>query len=263
MAWARSLPFGTYGGPLVARDDPEPAAVRALLARGVAARLVEERVAGGEIVHAPDDQALDPAWREIASATTAGDTHGLGLERPHEELVAGLHRETRRGLRHAEKSGVTADVDAAALPAAYALYRAQAGAWRGHRLFEPAFLEALLAHGPGFARLHVARRGSELLCAILVLSGGGETFAWWSGASPAARALLAYPFLMLDIARRAAEAGDRRFNLGGSGGRENLHAFKESLGAVPRRVWIYHLAPRRADWRLKLVAWARVLRRRP
>jgi hypothetical protein len=263
FTWARSLPFGTYGGPLVSRAEPDPVLVRALLARGLGERLERERVAGGEIVHAPDDEATDAAWQGMASAVTSGTTHVIDLQRGHDAIVGELHRETRRGLRHAEKSGIVAGVDADALPAAFALYRDQARSWRGHRSFDLPFLRALLAHGEGFARLHVARREGELVCAILALSGGGETFIWWSGSSPAARPALAYPFLVLDIARRAAEAGDRRFNLGGSGGRENLHAFKESLGATPRRLWIYHLAPRRADWRLRLVAWARARRRRP
>ena len=97
---------------------------------------------------------------------------------------------------------------------------------------------------------------------MLALSGGGETLLWWSGAAPSSRRTLSFPYLILSILERAAAAGERRLNLGSSGGRERLHRFKESLGAVPRPLFVYHLKPRRADWRMRLYSVLRAARNR-
>ena len=267
LTWARSLPFGTYGGPMVSADDPDPASVRAALARAFEEWLSAERVAGGEVVQAPISPQLereagpDPAWSALASGITTGQTHVVDLTPGAEAIIAELHRESRRVLRQAERWGVTIEEDAKALPAVHRFYLDQAKAWRGHRPYPLAFLEALVRHPSRFARLLVARRAGRVEAGILVLSGGGESFVWWSGAARSSRQSLSYPSLMRRAMECACSAGDRRLNLGASGGLERLEHFKRSLGAAPRPFWVYHLRPRRDDWVFRVYAWLRAARR--
>jgi hypothetical protein len=152
--------------------------------------------------------------------------------------------------------------DPSALEAAYALYRRQARAWPSHRPYPLPFLQKLVDHPTCFARLYAARRGNQLLSAILALSSGAETFLWWSGSSPESRPALAYPYLIVEIVRAAAENGARRVNIGSSGGIAALERFKDSLGAVAQTYWTYRLAPRAGGPGLKLLEWARALRKR-
>jgi hypothetical protein len=269
LTWARSLPFGTYGGPLVSADDPDPASVRAALARAFEEWLSAERVAGGEVVHAllspqqAREAGPDPAWRALASCITTGQTHVVDLAPGAAAIIAGLHRESRRVLRQAERWGITIEEDAEALPAVHRLYIDQAKSWPDHRPYPLAFLEALVRHPSRFARLLVARRVGRVEAGILVLSGGGESFVWWSGAARSSRQSLSYPSLMRRAMECACSAGEARLNLGASGGLERLEHFKRSLGAVPRPFWIYHLRPQRDDWVCRVYAWLRAARRRP
>ena len=124
------------------------------------------------------------------------------------------------------------------------------------------FLQALVDHPSHFARLFVARARGQLVAGVLVLSGGGETFVWWSGASTEARRTLAYPYLMTQVLRRATEWGDARFNIGSSGGKQALERFKESMGATPRPIWVHHIKPQRTDLFGRVLGVARAIRRR-
>lgn len=262
--FAYSLPFGTYGGPLLDPEEPEPVRVSERLAKAVGVWLVEQAIAGGEIVTAPSEGESPDPWAALAGEVVPGTTHVLSLEgRTFDEYAAALRHETRKDLRHAARERVEVSEDPSALGAAYALYRRQAGAWRGHRPYPLPFLQALVDHPTHFARLYAARRGGELLSAILALSCGAETFLWWSGSSPEARRALAYPFLIVEIVRASAEEGVRRVNIGSSGGIAALERFKDSLGAMPRTVRTYRLAPHASGPGLKLLGWARSLRRRP
>ena len=261
--FAYSLPFGTYGGPLVDAEEAEPALVSERLAMGVRMGLVDLAVAGGEIVRAPAQGELsDPAWSAFASDVTPGTTHVLSLEgRTFDEYAAALRHETRKDLRHAAREGVQVREEPAALTEAYALYRGQAKAWRGHRPYPLLFLQALLDHPSRFARLYAARRGGELLSAILALSCGTEVFLWWSGSSPESRRALAYPYLIVEIVRAASASGATRVNIGSSGGIAALERFKDSLGATSETYWTYRLASHATGVGFKLLMWARTLRR--
>jgi hypothetical protein len=257
--WIYSLPFGTYGGPLLDPDEADPARVKGELAKALGAWLAAGKIAGGEIVCAPDgSESADPAWTSLAGEAMPGTAHVLVLEgRTFDEYTASLRHETRKDLRHAGRDDVRVSEDPGALPGAYALYRRQAESWHGHRPYPLPFLQTLLAHPTRFARLFAARRGGELLAAILALGCGDEVFLWWSGSSPESRRYLAYPFLIVEIVRAAYAGGARRVNIGSSGGLAALERFKSSLGAEPRTYWSYRLAPHAAGPGLRLLEWAR------
>jgi CelD/BcsL family acetyltransferase involved in cellulose biosynthesis len=77
-----------------------------------------------------------------------------------------------------------------------------------------------------------------------VLDHAHETFAWWTGAHPEARAVSASRALMVWAIRWAAARGRARFNLGGSAGLSGVSAFKHSLGARDVEYPVRWLAPR-------------------
>ena len=259
MEWARSLPFGTYGGPLVAADDPEPAAVRAALARGFGEWLAGDRVAGGEVIHAPLTAGAgpDPAWAALATAVTPAVAHVVDLTGGPEAVDAGLRANTRRGLRHAERAGVEFHERPEVLAEVHALYLQQSREWGLKRPYPLPFLRAVLAHPSRFARLFVVTRAGRLEAGLLALTGGGETFLWWSGAAPESRRSLSYPYLIHGIIQHACRAGQRRANIGASAGRPELHYFKAGMGAVPLPIYTYHLGSRRSDLRYRAYALAR------
>jgi hypothetical protein len=263
-AWAYSLPFGTYGGPLVDAAEPEPARRRAELAHALGAWLTEQRIAGGDLVRGPGaEDGPDPAWAALAASVVPGAAHVVSLEgRSFDEYARSLGKKTREELRRAPRRGVVVREEPEALAGAHALYLAQARSWRGHRPYPLAFVRALVDHPSRFARLFAARNDHELLCAILVLTCGEGAFLWWSGASPASRRAVAYPYLMVEIVRAMAAEGMRRVSLGSSGGVAALERYKESVGARPQPVWTYRLAPRVQGPGLRLLSWGRALRRR-
>ncbi|HEV8480290.1 MAG TPA: GNAT family N-acetyltransferase [Candidatus Eisenbacteria bacterium] len=256
VASAYSLPFGTYGGPLVDPTEPDLAAVRAELARALGEWLRRERVALGEVVTPPGrESAPDPAWAALASSTVRHVAHVVSLEgRTFEDYWSAIDRKTRKGARQSQSKGLTAAEEPEALAETHALYLEQARAWGLSRPYGLGFLRALLDHPSGFARLFTARLEGGLACGILVLTSAGQAFAWWSGAAPAARESLAYPFLITEIVRAMSAEGRTLVNLGSSGEKGAIERFKESLGAEARPLWAYRLAPRSrlARWALAL-----------
>jgi len=266
--WARSLPFGTYGGPLV---DPG-VSDRDGVVRGLVEHVAEwarvRRVVAGEIVLGPlqsaDASAGDgppPALEPLTLAARMSQAHLVDLAPGPEALRAGLHRESRRALRVAEGEGVRVEEDASALHAVYDLYLEQAKGWGVRRPYPRAFLARLLDHRSGFARLYVARRGREVLTGALTLFTDQEAFVWVSGAAPAARPALAFGYLLWKILETAASLGCRRYNVGSSGGRHRIESFKSDLGARPERLWILHLRPHARDPVARLIQWARAWQR--
>jgi hypothetical protein len=264
MSWARSLPFGTYGGPLVAAGDPDPEEVSAALARAFDEWLARERIAGGEVIHAPlvAGAGPEPAWAALAGRVTPAVAHVVDLTGGREAVYAGLRGATRRGLRHAERAGVEFRERPEALADVHALYLEQSHEWGLKRPYPLSFLRAVLAHPSGFARLFVVTCHGCLEAGMIALSGGGETFLWWSGAAPASRRSLSYPYLIYGIIEQACLGGQRRANIGSSGGRQALHYFKEGMGAVPLPIFTYHLRPRRSDLVFRLYSALRAARRR-
>ena len=267
--WARSLPFGTYGGPLVDATDPDPRPVLQELARHFEEWARARRVAGGEVILGPnfsgrleDPETPSPGLLAGVMSVTPGVTHVLPMEAGAEALYDSLKRETKKGFRKAERDGVRVRSAPDRLAAVYGAYQRQARAWGVRRPYPIPFLQRLLDHPSGFAELVVAEREGELLAGVLALSTDHETFLWWSGSTPASRETLAYPYLLWKILERETARGRRRLNIGSSGGRSTIESFKESLGAVPRSIAILHLRPHGADPIARLLQWARAMRRR-
>lgn len=267
-SWARSLPFGTYGGPLFDPEASDPDAVVEGMTQEVAAWLRARRVVGGEIVLGPQQcpeaaagSGPPAALAPLTLVATVAHAHLVDLAPGPEALRARLHREPRRALRVAEGEGLAVTEDSAALAEVHDLYLAQAKAWRVRRPYPRALLSQLLAHPSGFAKLYVVRRRGEVLTGAVTLFTDLEAFVWVSGSSPAARPALAFGYLLWKILEASAGLGCRRYSVGSSGGRERIESFKSDLGARPEPLWVLHLRPQAFDPVARLLQWARARRR--
>jgi hypothetical protein len=189
-------------------------------------------------------------------------THVIDLSPGIDAVIAGFSKPTRRRLRRAEELGMRVEEAPSALEAIYDLYLEQARGWRTHRPYPISFLQTLLDHPSRLARLFVVRIDDQPLSGLLVLTGGGETFSWWSGTAPESRRTHAHRYLLMQILVAEEKAGRKRFNIGSSGGMERVEDFKESIGAVARRVWVYQVKPRRVDPLTRLYDFLRRTRRR-
>jgi hypothetical protein len=163
-----------------------------------------------------------------------------------------LDKRARAMLRKPGERGVTlgegdAEEDLARV---YEHFLGQARHWKLPKVRPLSFYRALL-EPPTDARLWVARKDGVVLCGVLAFVAPQETYVWWSGSSPEARPLQAFPGM---LARMVEDCGSARVNLGFSGGLARLGDFKRQLGAAPLPVPILELAPRpRTPWHALLV----------
>lgn len=251
-----SLPFGTYGGPLVAPGaDPETAGV---LLRAFRDLSRTPRCLRFEMT------LLDPSpdLRRDAAKVLEGNvqefrTHQVDLSRGMPHLWEhGYRRGTRKCVRAAERAGVTVSVEEGedAVTRLMELYGTQVRNWPGITPYSPRLVRALAGDPAGDSRIYVARRDGAALAACLVLEHAGrEVHPFVSGSLPEGRRLRAFHLLIHTALTDACARGFRTWNFGGSGGDRRIEFFKESFGAVPRPLLRgFHMA-----------GWARRLRKQP
>lgn len=260
--WIHALPATLPGAPLAAdgcREEVDRAAADAI--ESLAGEL--GIVGGTWTLYRPGAPAFAAdALGRVGGETRRFEAAHVSLDAAWETLLQRMDRKTRKEMRLARESGLAVVEDDGALLEAYALYRAQAKAWRRHgpvplellrRLLSPDL--APIADADRAARLFVVRSPRRLLAAALALDGARETMLWWSGSHPDARAAHAFPLLLGGVMEWAKTRGRARVNLGASAGLEPLHAFKESLGAVPFSYPVRWLDARRAQGAGRAVGW--------
>lgn len=253
--WFRSMPFGAPAGPWLDRGE-DRAAVAEALWDALGARARAEGWLGGDVT----------LWGAGGPGTAPMDAARLGVVRTDVASVidlaqgaaawrASLDSAARRMLTQAGRRGVAVErmANGEGLDRVYALYDAQARAWGVRRVLPAWFYRELLAP-PTDAALWVARADGEIVCGVLCFVSPAETYAWWSGAAPAARGVRAFP---ATLERIAFECGSARLNLGFSGAKDRIVDFKRQLGARDVPVPIVDLAARPATPYHALLAWAR------
>jgi len=248
-AWFRAQPHGTPAGPVFATDDR--AAAAAAIWSELSRVAQDEGWLGGDVTlygPAATDRTLWPAGARMRS----DHAHVLDLSSGVDAWRASLSNAGRRVLAQAGKRGVIIErsVTPSELAATYALFREQARRWGLARVRPLEFYRSLL-DPPNPASLWIARIGKRIVSGILGFVSPEETYLWWSGSSPDARPVRAYPATIDYI---AATCGSARVNLGFSGGQARLTEFKEGLGARPIEVPIVELpAHARTPWHQLLV----------
>jgi hypothetical protein len=265
LFWIHALPHLLPGAPL-ARAGEHHAVDRAV-AEALAIRLHALRAVGGEWVMyrpmGPTPEAAVLDW--LSGQTRMLETAWIELDGGRERAWRSLEGDLRQQIRRAHRIGLEFREEPEALEEAYALYAAQARAWRGHRLRPLALVRRLLAGAgddPAVGRLFTVRDRGGLLAAVLALTRAREVMAWWAGVHPAGRRRHAFPLLLWSVAEWAASAGAVRLNLGGSAGSESLAAFKRSFGARSFRYPVRWLDAAHAGFFGRWVARLQEARRR-
>jgi Acetyltransferase (GNAT) domain len=237
--WLRALPFTWPGAPLARRGAH--ARVDRAIAEALATRAADARIVGGEwVLFRPAGPPVDDeAIARLAGETRVANADVVDLSEGIATALRRVDRRARESIAMAGARGLRIMEDGDALEPVYALYRAQARSWRGHRPRSLALLRGVLRSG--CARLFTVRDARGLLGGVVALVGAHEWMPWWSGAHPDARRHRAFTALVWSIAEAAAGAGARRLDLGGSAGLSSVASYKRDLGArsmpVPIR-WI-------------------------
>jgi CelD/BcsL family acetyltransferase involved in cellulose biosynthesis len=229
-----SMPYGSYGGPLLRPDLPDPGSIRRELLESYT------RLAGGRWTLRSELTWYRGVREEIPPRLEAAErfTHVLPLESDFEKLARGFAPPTRRLVRQAEDSGLTIrsasgedDVRAyyelaadtvrrrGGKPKPYSVYE------RIYRMFVPS----------GLARYHLVHHGETPVAGSLHLFHEGVAMNWLTVSSETSWPLRPNNFIIAGILATLCEAGYLEYDLGASP--ENaagLIRFKEGWGAVKR-----------------------------
>ena len=230
----RSMPWGTYGGPLAsgASDNFVEAA-------GAIVSHVRRTLGLGWFVATPGPWPHVPLGRQIATYSTQILQLGAGVG----ELWKGLDKGTRNQVRQAERAGVQVVVDStqAGFDEYYAMLQASAERWGRRDPGKPRSLfDAIRAlTGDGRARLWLGRHGSRTAAGALCFYGKSEVF-YWSGAmySELARSR-ANNLIQWRVIQDAAARGFETYNMGSSGDLEGVRHFKAGFGPKPHEYPAY------------------------
>ncbi len=235
VATFRSMPFGTYGGPLIVEGLEEDAAVfvgaslqgvtRGILPFSLSCVLYDTPV----VVERALQNAFLTGKREKAS------THLVNLERGFQKLWDdSFDKETRTCARKASRSGVTVHEETTPEGAVilHSLYKGQTALWKLRKIYPERIISEIVDRMPGKARIWMGRRNGVPVCAVLTLCFRDTLMAWLSGQSEEGRRLRASHLVYTEILKHACENGYTLFNFGASGDLQGVRYFKESFGAT-------------------------------
>lgn len=251
-----SLPYGTYGTPLVRAATPDEAGrVRRALVRRwveetrrpglVRAHLVPFGAAmpepPGPLPPGGEFGGMPAGWRRMER------THLVDLTVGWEALWSGqFDGDKRTEARKAQRLGVSVrrEPGPAVADVIEGLYRRQSGAWRDHTPFPPGFLHRLVEAAPDRVAVWVARHEARPVAAEMVFHHRDTATVWLTCGETAARRLGAGNLIYSEIMEDACRRGLATFNLGGSRGRASIEAFKEAFGSRPVEyaTWLYEAA---------------------
>jgi len=233
-----SMPFATYGGPIVRKGHRDAGAIRRALleayARRASRRLtVRSQLAwyGGVRADLPDSLPIEETF-----------THVLVLDADYERVAAGFSSATRRLVRQSEDSGLSMRVAETAvdLAAFYALavetVRRRGGTPKPFAIYEWIFANLVRA---GLARFHLVRSGERDVAGSLDLFHQGIATNWLPVSREASWHLRPNNFMVASILETLCAAGYLEYNFGASpADAAGLIRYKEGWGARPRPVLV-------------------------
>jgi CelD/BcsL family acetyltransferase involved in cellulose biosynthesis len=233
-----SMPYATYGGPLVRRDHPDPVSVRTRLLEAYASRAGRKRVLRSQLTWYEGHEAELPAVPE----PEAGFTHVLDLSPDYERVAQGFSASTRRLVRQADESGLTvrpaeSEEDLLAFVSlADETVRRRGGTPKPAPLYERIRRDLVPA---GLARFHLVHHGEEPVAGSLHLFHEGVATSWLPVSRESAWPLRPNNYLIASLLETLCGAGYVAYNFGASPkDAAGLIRFKEGWGAKPRPVWI-------------------------
>ncbi len=229
-----SMPYGTYGGPLVRPGHPDPAFARRELLEAFARRAGSRWTLRSEMTWYQGSTEEIPASLSPAQSFT----HVLPLTEDYEALVQGFAPPARRLVRQAEESGLTirAAADESDVRAYYALavdtVRRRGGKPKPYSLYRSLYRTFVPT---GLARYHLVHHEGKPIAGSLHLFHQGVAMNWLTVSSEASWPLRPNNFIIARILSTLCEAGYIEYDLGASAhDAAGLIRFKESWGAVPR-----------------------------
>ncbi len=231
-----SMPFATYGGPIVRGGRSDAEAIRRQLLEAYARRASRRFVARSQLAWYQGNQ--DELPEQLKSEETF--THVLPLGSDYEQIAEGFSASTRRLVRQSDESGLTIR------PAeniedvkrfhdiAVETVRRRGGTPKPFTLFANAF-EHLVPSG--LARFHLVTHGEETVAGSLHLFHQGAAFSWLPVSRESSWHLRPNNFLIASLLETLCAAGYVEYNFGASPpDAAGLIRFKEGWGARPRPV---------------------------
>lgn len=244
-----SMPFGTYGGPLVREGHPDPKSARRELLESFAQLLGSRWTLRSEMTWYQGEVDEVPPELEARESFT----HVLPLGKDFETLAEGFTPAARRLVRQAEESGLTirAAVSEEDVRVFYEIavetVRRRGGKPKPWSLYER--IHRTLAPG-GMARFHLVHHGEEAVAGSLHLFHEGVAMNWLPVSLESSWPLRPNNFLIARTLETLCQAGYLEYNFGASPhDAAGLIRFKEGWGATPRPLVI---AGRRSSVHRKL-----------
>jgi len=229
-----SMPFGTYGGPLVREGHPDPASARRDLLESFA------RLMGSRWTLRSEMTWYQGEMDEVPPELNAHEsfTHVLPLGTDFETLAEGFTPAARRLVRQAEESGLTirAAVSEEDVRAFYGIavetVRRRGGKPKPWSLYER--IHRTLVPG-GVARFHLVHHGEDAVAGSLHLFHEGTAMNWLPVSIESSWPLRPNNFLVARTLETLCQAGYLEYNFGASPhDAAGLIRFKEGWGATPR-----------------------------
>jgi CelD/BcsL family acetyltransferase involved in cellulose biosynthesis len=221
-----SMPFGTYGGPVVRGGESAfRSLVDAYLSMGRAAR------------------ALEVGWTDFWNRGYAG---GFTLSKGSTQIVDlgkgfdsvwkdDFDKAKRRQSRKAEREGLSV-IEArssAHVAAYYAIYRDRIGQWKESYAYPEGLFQELAARRERGVRLFLVEQEGEILGGHLNFYHKDMVVAWNGVMRRDSRSQQSSTFLYAHLIRHACEHGFARYNLGSSLGKQSLAEYKSAIGGEP------------------------------
>jgi hypothetical protein len=166
----------------------------------------------------------------------------LPLSTNEEENWRALRAKTRNMVRKSQKLGVMVEADLGGLEAFYEIY-ADRMLGLGVPIYGLSLLRSIIEGFPGKVDLLVARLDGEIIGGLFLIYGR-ETGAYPFQATKTRQLdTAATQFLIWEAARRCAQRGLSRLDMGKSSPGSSVHKSKVNFGGVAEDVFHYTIAP--------------------
>ena len=235
-----SLPFGTYGDPVVADKRAERELLDAYLRMASGSMCLD----AGMILF----RAERPLDLPTGIVQRREECRIIELEGTFEHYRSNLLSSKRRQLcNRALGEGVEVRTieDPAGIGKFYEAYRAESTKWGGVHPYPYALFEELFARRDRSLLFLGAYLDGEFLGGHINFFFGEQAQAWQAGLTERAPSYEVSAILIVWAVEEAYRRGMKYFNLGSSGANEGIIFFKESLGG---REHIYHIAETSSRW---------------
>lgn len=233
-----SMPFATYGGPIVRPGHPDPGSARRLLLEAFARRSGRRLTLRSQLTWYGGLREEIPEFLPVEEAFT----HVLKLDPDYERVADGFSSSTRRLVRQADESELSMRVAETTedLTAYYALavetVRRRGGTPKPFSLYETVFTRLAPA---GLARYHLVLHGKDVVAGSLDLFHQGVATNWLPVSREASWHLRPNNFMVASIVETLCAAGYLEYNFGASPrDASGLIRFKEGWGARPRPILV-------------------------